>query len=180
MIIDIVLLIFALTGFWLGYTKGVVRTMIMVAAYTTAVLVTLKISPWLMEFVTKNFNIGKVFALIFGTIAILVALIFLIHWVAKKIDSSFQKGKLSGSDKILGGIIMLIVGVLFYSMVLWPINQFGMIGDKSKASSISYKSLEAIPLKTRTFVEGFKPLFNHYWELMEATIQEAKKKEIPE
>ncbi len=180
MIIDIVLLVFALTGFWLGYTKGVVRTLVMVAAYSVAVLVTLKISPWLMEFLTKTFPIGKVFALIFGTIAILVTLIFLIHWVAKKIDTSFQKGKLSGSDKIIGGIIMLIVGVLFYSMVLWPINQFDMIGEKSKASSISYTTLETIPLKTRTFVEGFKPLFSHFWELMEETIQEAQKKETPE
>jgi membrane protein required for colicin V production len=176
MIIDIVLLVFALTGFWLGYTKGVVRTLVMVAAYTVAVLVTLKISPWLMEFLSKTLPIGKVFALIFGTIAILVSLIFLIHWIAKKLDTSFQKGKLSGSDKIIGGVIMLIVGVLFYSMLLWPINQFNMIGEKSKASSMSYKTLETIPLKTRTFVEGFKPLFNHFWEVMEDTIQEAQTK----
>lgn len=180
MIIDIVLLVFALTGFWLGYTKGIVRTLVMVAAYTFAVLVTLKISPLLMEFLTKTFSIGKVFALIFGTIAILVSLIFMIHWIAKKIDTSFQKGKLSGSDKIIGGIIMLIVGVLFYSMVLWPINQFGMIGEKSKASSFSYKTLETIPLKTRTFVEGFKPLFSHFWQVMEDTIEEAQQKETPE
>lgn len=180
MIIDIVLLIFALTGFWLGYTKGIVRTLVMIAAYTIAVLVTLKISPLLMEFLTNSFNIGKVFSLIFGTIAILVSLIFAIHWIAKKVDTSFQKGKLSGSDKIIGGFIMLIVGVLFYSMVLWPINQFEMIGEKSKTSSISYKTLEAIPLKTRTFVEGFKPLFSHFWELMEETIREAQKKEKPE
>lgn len=179
MIIDIVLVIFALTGFWLGYTKGVVRTLVMVAAYTVAVLVTLKISPWLMEFLTNTFPIGKVFALIFGTIGILVSLIFLIHWVAKKLDTSFQKGKLSGSDKIFGGIIMLVVGVLFYSMLLWPINQFGMIGEKSKASSFTYKTLETIPLKTRTFVEGFKPLFRQFWELMEETIQEAQA-ETPE
>jgi membrane protein required for colicin V production len=176
MIIDIVLLVFALTGFWLGYTKGVVRTLVMVAAYTVAVLVTLKISPWLMEFLSKTLPIGKVFALIFGTIAILVSLIFLIHWIAKKVDTSFQKGKLSGSDKIIGGVIMLIVGVLFYSMLLWPINQFNMIGEKAKASSMSYKTLETIPLKTRTFVEGFKPLFNHFWEVMENTIQEAQTK----
>jgi len=180
MIIDIVLLVFALTGFWLGYTKGIVRTLVMVAAYTFAVLVTLKISPLLMEFLSKTLPIGKVFALIFGTIAILVTLIFLVHWIAKKIDTSFQKGKLSGSDKIIGGIIMLIVGVLFYSMVLWPINQFEMIGEKSKASSISYKTLETIPLKTRTFVEGFKPLFSHFWQVMEETIQEAQEKETPE
>jgi len=179
MVIDIALIVFALNGFWWGYTKGIVRTLIMVSAYIVAVLVTLKISPWLMEFLTKTFSIGKVFALIFGTIAILVTLIFLIHWVAKKIDVSFQKGKLSGSDKIIGGIIMLFVGVLFYSMVLWPINQFGMIGEKSKASSFTYKALETIPLKTRTFVEGFKPLFSHFWELMEETIQEARS-ETPE
>ncbi len=173
MIIDIVLLLFTLAGFWMGYTKGILRTLIMVIAYTAALLITLKISPWLMDFLTGTFKIGKVFALIFGTIAILVLLIFIIHWLAKKIDTSFKKGKLSGSNKILGGIVMLVIGIFFYSMVLWPINQLGMVGEKSKASSITYKTLETIPLKTQAFVEGLKPLFNEYWQLMEETIHEA-------
>jgi uncharacterized membrane protein required for colicin V production len=173
MIIDIVLVLFAIGGFWLGYTKGILRTLIMVLAYTLAVVVTLKISPLLMNFLTGTFNMGKVFALIFGTIAILVALIFLIHALAKKIDTSFSKGKLSGSNKIFGGIVMLVVGIFFYSMILWPINQFGMVGEQTKTTSISYKTLKTIPLKTRAFVEGLKPVFNEYWQLMEETIKEA-------
>ena len=177
MIIDIVLVLFAIAGFYLGYTKGIVRTLIMVAAYTAAVMLTLKISPWLMDFLTGTFNMAKVFALIFGTIAILVALIFLVHWIARRVEDSFKKGKLSGSDKILGGIIMLCVGIIFYSMVLWPINQFHMIGEKSKQSSLSYKTLEAMPLKAKALAEATKPLFSRFWQLMEETIQETSAEE---
>jgi membrane protein required for colicin V production len=177
MIIDIVLILFAIAGFYLGYTKGIVRTLIMVVAYTVAVMLTLKISPWLMDFLTGTLHIGKVVALIFGTIAILVALIFLIHWIAKRVDASFKKGTLSGSDKILGGIIMLIVGIIFYSMLLWPINQFGMIGEKSKQTSLSYNALEAMPLKAKSLAEDLKPLFSRFWQLMEDTIREASAKE---
>lgn len=177
MIIDIILVLFALGGFYLGYTKGIVRTLIMVAAYTAAVMLTLKISPWLMDFLTGTFHMGKVFALIFGTIAILVLLIFLIHWAAKHIDASFKKGKLTGWDKILGGIIMLCVGIIFYSMVLWPINQFGMMGEKSKQSSISFKTLEAMPVKAKALAEAAKPLFSRFWQLMEETIRETSAEE---
>lgn len=177
MIIDIVLVLFAIGGFYLGYTKGIVRTLIMVAAYTAAVMLTLKISPWLMDFLTSTVKMGKVFALIFGTIAILVLLIFLIHWAAKRIDASFKKGKLAGWDKILGGTIMLCVGIIFYSMLLWPLNQFKMVGEKSKASSLSYPTMEAIPMKAKTLAEKSKPLFRSFWQLMEETIRETSAKE---
>jgi uncharacterized membrane protein required for colicin V production len=176
MIIDIALLIFALAGFWWGYTRGVLSTLILVPAYFIALLVTLKISPWLMDFVTGSFNIGKMFALIFGTIAILVTLIFLIHWLFRRGETSFKKGKLSGSSKILGGIVMLLVGMLFYSMVLWPLNQFGMIGQKSKETSITYKTIEAVPVKADVMIKKFQPVFKRYWELMEQIIQENKEK----
>jgi len=174
MIIDILLLIFAIAGFWWGYTRGILGTLAMVCAYIGVILVTLKISPWLMDFLTNNFQIGKVFALIFGTIAIIVLLVFLVHFLAKRIANSFKKGKLSGSEKILGGIVMLCMGIIFYSMILWPLNQFRMVGEKAKQSSISYPTLEAMPVKARSVVEEFKPLFSRYWQLMEETIQEAQ------
>ena len=174
MIIDIILLIFVLAGFWLGYVRGIIRSLIMIVAYIAALLITLKISPWLAGFLSDTFSIGKLTALLFGTIFFLLLLIFLIHYIAKRISKSVKKGNLTTANKIIGGLIMTGLAVLFYSLWLWPINQFGMIGEKAKEKSLSYNTLVSIPEKSKTFIEKFKPLFSRYWQLMEETIDESK------
>ena len=174
MIIDIALLLFALSGFWVGYTKGIVSTLFSILGYIIALLITLKISPWFTDFLISSFNIEKMFALVFGTLFILIVLIFLIRALLKKVTTYLEQSKVSAANKVFAGLIMVCMGILFFSLVLWPINQFGMIGEQAKKSSISYETVEAIPGKARSFIEKFKPLFNRYWELMQQTIDEGK------
>ena len=99
---------------------------------------------------------------------------FLIRWLLKKVTAYMEKSKISAANKVFAGLIMACLGILFFSFMLWPLNQFGMIGDQGKQSSISYDTLEAIPGKARNFIEKFKPVFNRYWELMQQTIEEGK------
>lgn len=174
MIIDISLLIFALAGFWVGYTKGIVSTLFSILGYILALLITLKISPWFTDFLIGSFNIEKMFALIFGTLFILIALIFLIRGLLKKVTTYLEQSKVSAANKVFAGIIMVCMGILFFSLIVWPLNQFGMIGDQAKQTSITYETIEDIPGKARNFLEKFKPLFNRYWELMQQTIEEGK------
>ena len=177
MIIDILLVIFALAGFWLGYTRGLIKTIIMVVAYLAALLLTLKISPFIADGLVRLFNIGKLPALIFGTILFLVTLVFLIHKASQRIEKSAQTGQLSKASQIFGGIIQMLMAVLIYSLILWPVNQFGMIGEPSKQKSHSYAALHALPEKAKSLFLALKPVFSRYWELMETTIQETKKAE---
>jgi len=174
MIIDIILLLFIIAGFWLGYVRGIIRTLIMIPAYIGALLLTLKISPWFAGFLSSTFSIDKLFALIFGPLGLLFLFFFLIPYIPKRISSSLKKGNLTTPNKIFGGLIMTALAILFYSLLLWPINQFGMIGSKAKETSMSYSTLVSIPEKSRSFFEKFKPLFSRYWQLMEETIDESK------
>lgn len=174
MIIDIILLIFIIGGFWRGYVRGIIRTLIMMVAYVAALLITLKISPWLAGFLSSTLPMGKMFALIFGTIGLFLLLLAVIHFIAKRVSQSAKKGNLTTANKIFGGLIMTGLAILFYTILLWPINQFGMIGTKAKQTSLSYATLITIPEKSRTWIEKFKPLFSRYWQLMEETIDENK------
>ena len=177
MIIDILLLVFALAGFWLGYTRGFIKTIVMVVAYIAALLLTLKFSPWLADSLVRLINIGKLPALIFGTILFLVVLIFLIHWSAKRIERSMNKGQLTKASQIFGGIVQMLMAVLVYCILLWPINQFGMIGATAKEKSLSYPTLAAMPENAKSLFLALKPVFSRYWELMETTIEDTKKAE---
>jgi uncharacterized membrane protein required for colicin V production len=172
MLIDILLVIFALAGFWAGYTKGIVSTLFSILGYIIALLITLKISPWFTDFLVSSFKMEKMFALIFGTLALLLLFIFLIRLLLRKVTMYLEKSKISAANKVIAGLIMACMGILFFSLVLWPMNQFGILNENAKTTSISYHVLEGIPDKMRTVIEKLKPLFNRYWDLMQQTIQE--------
>jgi len=172
MIIDIALVLFAAAGFWLGYTKGIVRTLFFVVLYTIAVLLTLALSPLVMDLSIRWFKAGKVFALIFGTIFTLLILIFLLHWLLKSVEKYLTKSKLGAYSKSFGGVIMMLVSMLVFSFLVWGIVQFGWIGTEVKTKSYSYPIVEKVPVGTKNFLEEFKPLFRRYWELMDKTMHE--------
>ncbi len=172
MIIDIFLVFFIITGFWLGFTKGAAGTLLQVTTYLIALVLTLIISPWLAKFISQTLPIGKLFALIFGTIGVFILLSFILYSLTKRLDNRFQKNNRTTPGRILGGIVMLLFCILLFGLLLGVINQFNAIKTETKESSYTYVYLQPIPAHAKTFVETFKPVFRNYWEMMEETIEE--------
>jgi uncharacterized membrane protein required for colicin V production len=176
MVIDILLLVFALAGFWLGYSKGIVSTLFSILGYLIALLITLIFSPWLTGLLIKSFDMHRFLALVLNTFFFFLASIFLIKWLGKKWSNFLNRNKTNKASKIQGGIVMMLMGILVYSFLILMVNSFGLVSEKIKLASISYQTLEVIPLKSRALVSEFKPIFNRYWELMQDSVS---KKETP-
>lgn len=170
MAIDIILGLFIIAGFWLGYSKGIVATLFSVLEYIVALLITLGFSPYLSGFLTGTLKMDRMVALILSTFAFFLAALFLIKWLTKKIEASLKKGKLSGSTKILGGIVMMLVSVFVYSVILWLGNYYGLINEKIKLASYTYPTLEEIPAISKTLILDLKPIFQRYWELIQDSV----------
>ena len=177
MIIDILLVLFALAGFWLGYSKGLARTLFSIAGYAIAFFATLKLSPWMMDLMISWLKAGKMFALVFGTLLTLFLLILLITWLLKSVENYLKNSRFGGMSKVGGGFVMMMAGILVYGFVFWLITQFGWIGEKTKSTSYTYTLVSKIPSQTGAFIEEFKPLFRRYWELTQETIQETRAQE---
>ncbi len=170
MAIDIILGLFIIGGFWLGYSKGIVATLFAVLEYIVAMLITLGFSPYLSGFLTGNLKMDRMVALILSTFVFFLATLFLIKWLTKKIEASLKKGKLSGSTKIMGGVLMLLVSVFVYSVLLWLVNYYGLINEKIKLASYTYPTLETIPATSKTLILDLKPIFQRYWELIQGSV----------
>ncbi len=175
MIIDILLILFIIGGFWLGYTRGIAGTLMVVAGYILVVLITLEITPWLVRFLIRNLHLEPIFALIFGTLAVLILLIFLVHKLAVRISQYFTKSKPPAVSKIFGGLVLVLVFAAFYSLVVFTLNHFHMVGEKARQTSMSYPTLIAIPTGAKTVAAKTKPIFDDFGKLMEETTHEQHK-----
>lgn len=175
MIIDIGLVLFAGLGFWLGYTKGIVRILFFVVFYAIAILLTLALSPLIMNLMIWAFKADPTFALIFGTIFTLLILIFLLHWLLKSVEKYIKKSRMGAYSKSLGGVVMMIISMFVFSFLLWTAVHYNWVGSNTKEKSYSYPVLEKIPTGTGSFLAEFKPLFRRYWELMDNTMKEGNR-----
>src|SRR5205085_11014471 len=136
MAIDIILVLLAVLGFWLGYAKGIVATLFSILEYVLAMVISIAFAPFLSNWMVSSLHMQPVISLVLATIIIFLLSILLLKWLTKKIESSLKKGRLSSTTKILGGVVMMIVVILFYSIMIWLVNYYGGINEKIKSASI--------------------------------------------
>jgi membrane protein required for colicin V production len=172
MVIDILLLLLAAAGFWLGYTKGIVATLFSVITYVLAMIAAFAFAPWLTTFLIRSMNMDHIFALAIGTLVFFFAALLLIRWLGKRLETYLKKRRSDRLTKILGGIVMMLVAIFFYTLILWWVNTFGLIGEKMKLASLTYETLETIPSKASVVVGEFKTIFKRYWELINELLKE--------
>jgi hypothetical protein len=71
-----------------------VRILFFIVFYAIAFLLTLALSPWIMNLMIWAFKADPTFALIFGTIFTLIILIFLLHWLLKSVEKQIKKSRM--------------------------------------------------------------------------------------
>ena len=116
MYIDIVFILFALYGFWVGYRKGLIRTLFSLLSFVVGLLLTLKLSPYVIEFIESVFNADRLIALIVGLFLTMFITMGLIKWIGKSIEKMLQKAKLGTFNKIQGGIILAFLMMVTYTL----------------------------------------------------------------
>ncbi len=174
MLIDIILIIFIITGFWWGYTRGLGRVLLHIALYIPAVVITLLTAPWLADFLSAVFPMGKLFALIFGTIGLFLLISFILFRLTRRLDQKLGVKKVIGRNNIPAGIIMILFSILIYGLLLGAMETSGILNKEIKEASISYPVLKPIPVYAGKTIEISKPIFSKYWQLLQETVQESQ------
>jgi hypothetical protein len=139
-----------------------------------ALVITLACAPWLSTSLIGIFNMNILLALILSTFLFFIVCIFLFRWLGKKVEIFLKKGNRNKISKILGGVVMMLTGIIVYSLIVWVVSLSNLIREKDKLSSKSYETLEIIPLKAKLAGEEFKTLFNRYWKLLQDSAGEEK------
>lgn len=174
MIIDLAALLLVLYGFYVGYTRGIIKTVFALVSILIGILAALSLSPVVISYLQQwiNWHPGLVFVIGFA-LTFIVSLI-IIRFIGKKIEDLLKFAKVNFINKIAGGAILGVLLLVFYSYALWGINSFSLLSDKNKNSSISYPYLETLPLKTQGLLDEAKPVFQGFWDKMVETFDMIK------
>ena len=174
MFIDLVAVLLLLYGFYVGYTRGIIKTIFALISIMIGILAAVKLSPFAIALIQNAINIHPGLAFVLGFALTFILILIIIRFLGKKLEDILKFARINFINKLLGGGIMAILFMIFYSYALWGIDSLQLISDNNKESSVSYAYLEALPQKTEDTVAKFRPYFQEFWEKMVETFDQIK------
>ena len=121
MVIDIIFFISAAYGFYVGYSKGIIKTVFSTLSIVLGLMAAMKFSPYMTSFLEDTFSRSPLM-FIAGFVLTFVGVMLLVRLLAKTIEGIFKTIKINVINKIAGGIFMSGFFILLFSILVW----FGM------------------------------------------------------
>ena len=177
MVIDLIAVLLMVYGLYVGYTRGIIKTVFSLVSIFLGILAALKLSPIMIDLMGNMFKIhpGINFLLGFGLTFLLV--LMLVRFVGKKLEDFLKLAHINVINKSAGAIVMGLILMVFYSYALFGINKLNLLSDNSKNSSITYGYLETLPNKTEKAMLKVKPLFEGFYDKITETFNSIKEYE---
>jgi uncharacterized membrane protein required for colicin V production len=164
MVIDIIFMIFAGYGFYLGFSKGIIKTLFTVLSFVFGIIAAFKFAPAATNFLETAFNNENPLMFLAGFLMAFVITMIVIRTLAKGIEGVLKTANINIINQIAGGILLAGLMILLYSMLLWFGDQATLIDNEAKDQSFTYDYIEHFPGKVWTTLEYLQPTFKEFWE----------------
>lgn len=166
MILDLITGLLVAYGFYQGYTKGLVKTVFATLSVLIAVIVTLKLSHHVIEFLQGAFSINPAILFVLGFVLTFIATMALVRFLGTKLESIFKSLHLSSLNKIMGGLVLGLFYAILISIGVFFMNKMELLSDDLKSVSFTYPLLEPLPKITQGVGESLKPIFIDFWDAL--------------
>lgn len=162
MIIDIVFAIVAAYGFYLGFSKGIIKTVFTVLSVLFGLIAAFKFSPAMTDFLETTFSSHPMMFLV-GFLLSFVLTMVLIRMIARFLEGALQTANINIINQLAGGLLLTSLLVLMYSAIIWFADQTELI-ENEKKTSITYPYLRQYPEQVWKVAKALGPTLENFWD----------------
>ena len=162
MVIDIIFVIAAIYGFYLGFTKGIIRTIFNVLSILLGFIGAFKFAPAATKFLETAFGSDNPLMFLAGFLLSFVATMLLIRTIARGLEGVLKTANVNVVNQFAGGVLLGGVMVFLYSLILWFADISGIL-ETAKEGSFTYEYLEVFPDQAGKVYEFLKPTIKDFW-----------------
>lgn len=173
MIIDILLGLVVVAAFYNGYLKGIIYSLLSFIAIILGFVIAMNFSSVAAVWLYKNFNVPSVIMPALSFILVLLAVIVAIKLVAYLTEKVLKAIMLNFVNKFAGGVVWSVIAILLFSMLLFFVDQTGILTASLKESSATYPHIVSLGPKGLSLFEAIIPYFKESFELLNKTVREA-------
>lgn len=138
MALDVTGIILIILFFIRGYMRGFILAAFSVIAILLGILCALKLSQSFAAWMLAKGYITSGWAQVISYIVLFIVVVLLVHLVARLIQKAIEGMMLGVVNRLLGGILYLFLGLVFWSSLLWIGTKMNIITPELIAASKTY------------------------------------------
>ena len=174
MIIDLIAALIITYGFYRGYTKGLINTVVDTLSILIGLVVALKFSPLLIDYLQNVVNLNPSIEFILGFLIVFFVVMLLLRFIGERIEDVLKAVKINFLNQLAGGLLLGFVFAFLIGALLLLLTNLKILTETAAASSTLYEHLISITQEGGWIFEKFKELFTDFWEQFMATMDEVK------
>ena len=159
MILDGILLILCIIAFIRGWKKGLLWAIVSVVAVLTGIIISLKFSHLLANYLFENDILKNQYTLILCFILLFIGTIFLFRAAIKFAESVLETFFLGWVNNLLGALLYCFFVLFLCSTFFWLTSKANLLKSSGKLDSKSYAFVQPLAPKTIEFITPYIPFF---------------------
>lgn len=164
MIIDFLCLIIALYGFWVGYSRGIIKTVLTTISFLFGFMAAAKFSPTVSTMLQEWIDAPGSIMLPAAFLLTFILTLVLFRMLANGLEGMLEAVNINFINQIAGGGISMFFFVFLYSVLVSFADNSRMIDPDTKEDSFTYEILQPIPDYAWTLGKSVWPVFQEFYQ----------------
>jgi membrane protein required for colicin V production len=164
MVIDIIFLILLVLSVIKGASRGLIVAVFSFLAIIIGVAAAMKLSYIVANWLQHSFNTGKQWLPVLSFLIVLVAVIFLVRWLANLLQAAIKVSMLGWLNKLGGIIFYLLLYISVFSITLFYLTKMDVIKPQTIADSRTYSFIEPLGPAAVNFLGSIIPVFKNLFQ----------------
>lgn len=164
MIIDAVCLVLALYGFWVGYSRGIIKTVLTALSVLFGFMAAARFSPTVSTMLQDYFDGNKSLMFLVAVVLTFMLTLILFRMLANGLENMLEAVNINFINQFMGGVISMMFFIFLYSAMVKFADNSRLIEPETKEQSITYTILEPLPEVAWDLGQNVWPIFQEFWQ----------------
>lgn len=164
MAIDIMFGLALVSGFYLGFARGIIKTVFGFIGLLFGCLAAFKFAPGMTKLLEVSFKSTNPLMFLAGAAISFALAMFAIRLFARGLEGVLKTANINVINKFIGGIVTAVFMVVVYSVLLNFGVQAHVVNSEVQAESKTYVVLKDVPSRAMVVVNQVKPVFQEFWD----------------
>ncbi len=150
--------------FYLGYTKGIIKTVFGILSVLLGLLITLKFSHLAMQLMEKIINVDPRMNVILGFVLTFLLVLIAIRMLGQGLEKVLETAHINIINQLAGGAVSGLIALVLYASIIEFCDKIKIIKPEVAQRSITYPYLLTVPGKSKAVIDKLKPIFSEFWD----------------
>jgi uncharacterized membrane protein required for colicin V production len=163
MVIDVIFFGILVYTFYVGFSRGIIKTVFTGISVAVGVLAAVKLTPFIAISLEAAITASSTVVYILAFILTFFFVMLLFRLIAGLVEGFIDAADLEILNKFAGGILFSALGILVYSGILIFFKKAGLLTPESISLSAFFPYLEVFPSRISTVATRIFPFLDSLW-----------------